>query len=129
MKQATILWSDTKSELSQKYNILFNNYVPYCGECKKDDETINNDLEAFRILCKIYYNYYNNGIDNYQREQKDYNKKKIKSPADNFMKSCNIYNAYYLETSIKNTIKWCWDRNATRQDKYEFLTWKRNRVL
>ena len=34
-----------------------------------------------------------------------------------------------LEITTRQTIKWCWDRNATRQDKYEFLTWKRNRVL
>ena len=127
-KQETILWGDTKSELLQKSTILFNNHIPYSGECKNDDETINNDFEALRIISKIYYNVYNNGRSDFNREKNEYKKNNIKSPVDYFI---NLYymNKSKLEITTRQTIKWCWDRNATRQDKYEFLTWKRNRVL
>lgn len=127
-KKLTILWSDTKSQLSQKYSILFNNHVPISGKCKNNNETINNDLEALRIMSKIYYNFYNNGSSDFNREKNEYKKNKIKSPADYFINSLYV-NPSRLEVAIRLTIKWCWDRNATRQDKYEFLTWKRNRIL
>ena len=127
-KKLTILWSDTKSQLSQKYSILFNNHVPISGKCKNNNETINNDLEALRIMSKIYYNFYNNGSSEFYREKNEYKKNKIKSPADYFINSLYV-NPSRLEVAIRLTIKWCWDRNATRQDKYEFLTWKRNRIL
>ena len=52
-KKLTILWSDTKSELSQKNSILFNNHVPISGKCKNDDETINNDLEGHVIYLFV----------------------------------------------------------------------------
>ena len=123
-----LLWFDTKSQLLQKSDILFNNHIPYYGECKKDDETINNDLEALRIISKIYYNVYNNGESYFDREKNQYKKNNIKSPADYFMNSLYM-NQSKLEVATRRTIKWCGDRNATRQDKYELLTWKRNRVL
>ena len=72
-----LLWFDTKSQLLQKSDILFNNHIPYYGECKNDDETINNDLEALRIISGIYYNRYNNGRDEFYREKNEYNKHNI----------------------------------------------------
>lgn len=127
-KKLTILWSDTKSELSQKNSILFNNQIPSFGECKNDDGTINNDLEALRIISKIYYNFYNNGLSDFNREKNEYKKNNIKSPVDYFINSLYV-DSSKLEVVTRKTIKWCWDRNATRQDKYEFLRWKRNRIL
>ena len=123
-----LLWFDTKSQLLQKSDILFNNHIPYYGECKNDDETINNDLEALRIISKIYYNFYNNGSSDFSRQKNEYKKNNIKSPADYFINSLYV-NPSRLEIATRRTITWCWNRNATRQDKYELLTWKRNRVL
>ena len=127
-KKETILWFDTKSQLLQKSAILFNHQIPSFGECKNDDGTINNDLEALRIISKIYYNFYNNGLSDFNREKNEYKKNNIKSPVDYFINSLYV-NPSKLEVAIRLTIKWCWDRNATRQDKYEFLRWKRNRIL
>jgi hypothetical protein len=74
----------------------------------------------------VYYNRYNNGSFNKDRLVRDYKKKGIKSPADNLM---NRYvNDELLERVVKDLIKWCWERNATREDKYKLLSWKRKRV-
>lgn len=109
------LWYNNKSLASRKYSVLFDK-VPGFGECE------NQDLEALRIMSHVYYNYYNNGCSDYARDSKQYLKKNIKSPADKFLKcSSTIYCDKKLEETITDTIKWCWERNASFQDKDRIL--------
>ena len=126
MNSNLILWNDTSSILYKKYDILFKNQVPICGHCKNHDGSINNDMEGLRIVSHVYYNYYNNGQTDYSYDRRDYIKQNINTPVNAFMKRPS-YNNYTnnLENSMRKLIKWCWDRNATRQDKYELLYWKR----
>jgi hypothetical protein len=120
------LWFDTKSETFKKYDILFNK-IPRYGECKRLDGSIDNDMEGLRIVSKIYYNYYNNGYDMFCGLRTQYMKNEIKTPIDDYIKVGFVIEDR-LETSIRRLINWCWERNATRDDKYQLLTWKRNRV-
>ena len=120
------LWFDTKSEIFKKYEILYKK-IPGYGECKKEDGSIDNDMEGLRIVSGIYYNYYNNGYDMFCESRKKYMKNEIKTPVDDYIKVGFVIEDR-LETSIRRLINWCWERNATRDDKYELLTWKRNRV-
>jgi hypothetical protein len=121
-----LFWFDTTSELKEKFDIIYDAHIPSFGECKGVDGCINNDIEALRMISNVYYNRYNNGSFNKDRLVRDYKKKGIKSPADNLM---NRYvNDELLERVVKDLIKWCWERNATREDKYKLLSWKRKRV-
>ena len=120
------LWFDTKNETFKKYEILYKK-IPGYGECKREDGSIDNDMEGLRIVSSIYYNYYNNGYDMFWESRKEYMKNEIKTPVDDYIKY-GIVIEDRLETSIRTLINWCWERNATRDDKYDLLTWKRNRV-
>lgn len=58
VEEEKIYWN-SKGAHQMKYNVLYRNYVPSVGEC--EDER----FEAFRMMSKLYYDWYNNGFGNY----------------------------------------------------------------
>ncbi len=118
--------------LQDKYEILWNKYVPSVGEC------YNSTAEAIRLVGGVYYQLHNNGswygTGNYHAEE--YMKKSwLNSPADYFMESlkrdyddsddelednesldekCKIMNSI-----MGDVVDWAWLELADENDKKE----------
>jgi hypothetical protein len=135
-------WSETHPSYD-KYQILWDKYVPGIGECS------NTTAEAFRLVSGVYYQLHNNGswfgTTNYHA--KLYAKQRLCSPADYFMYNLKReydslkrdYDSDYsdedtatdewkqLEEKCKTmdnlmgeVVEWAWDELADESDKKNF---------
>ena len=101
-------WGNNHPTLQDKYNILWNKYVPSCGKCYSDE------AEALRLVSGVGYQLYNNGCwfgtGNYH--VKEYMSQNICSVADDFMHMLD----YLYEQSDEYLEDHAWN-DLTDEDK------------
>lgn len=136
-------WDNNHPTLQDKYNILWNRYVPSCGRCYSDE------AEALRLVSGVGYQLYNNGCwfgtGNYH--VKEYMSQNICSAADDLMHMLDyLYKQpdEYLEQhawndmtdeekeyKVEQAMEWAvdeaWERLADEDDKKELTKRERKK--
>ena len=136
-------WDNNHPTLQDKYEILWNKYVPSCGRCYSDE------AEALRLVSGVGYQLYNNGCwfgtGNYH--VKEYMSQNICSAADDFMHMLDyLYEQSdeYLEDHawndltdeekeqrVEEAMEWvvdeAWERLADEDDKKELAKRERKK--
>jgi hypothetical protein len=127
-------WSETHPS-QEKYEILFDKYVPGIGECS------NTTAEAMRLVGGVYYQLHNNGswfgTSNYHA--KLYEKQGLCSPADDFMYNLNMdYSDEYdsddekkcetMDYLMGEVVEWAWDDLADDADMKKLRAMERKKA-
>ena len=136
-------WSETHPS-QEKYEILFDKYVPGIGECS------NTTAEAMRLVGGVYYQLHNNGswfgTSNYHA--KLYKKQGLCSPADDFMYNLNMdYSDKYdsdddtvtdeeslekkcetMDYLMGEVVEWAWDDLADDADMKKLRAMERKKA-
>lgn len=136
-------WDNNHPTLQDKYNILWNKYVPSCGRCYSDE------AEALRLVSGVGYQLYNNGCwfgtGNYH--VKEYMSQNICSVADDFVhmldylyKQSDEYleqhawndltdedKEYKVEQNMEWVVDEAWENLADESDKKELAKRERKK--
>tara|TARA_B110000908_G_C10087999_1_gene372650 strand:- start:291 stop:743 length:453 start_codon:yes stop_codon:yes gene_type:complete len=139
MNDSMSFWSNNHPTHQDKYDILYNKYVPGVGRCYEDE------AEAIRLVYGVGYQLMNNGCwygdGNYYVNE--YISQDIQSPADYLMQEldrtykdedfedCQSFDnkCKTIDNCLVDVVNWTWNQLAVDSDKKELAQRERLKIL